>query len=103
VETKGCTLAVDGVALFPDAPTTRGTRHVRELTEAKKKGDSAALLILIFRPDAEIFVPKADTDPDFARAFFAARERGVKIFPLVFEYKNGTIYYLHEIPVGLPK
>jgi sugar fermentation stimulation protein A len=99
VEVKGCTLAVDGVALFPDAPTIRGTRHVRHLIEAKKKGDEAAIIILVFRGDAKCFAPYAETDPEFAKTFFGALEVGVEVHPLKFSYKDKVISYVGEIPV----
>jgi sugar fermentation stimulation protein A len=99
VEVKGCTLAVDGVALFPDAPTIRGTRHVRHLIEAKKKGEEAAIIILVFRLDARYFAPYAETDPAFSKAFYSALEVGVEVHPLKFSYKDGIINYIGEIPV----
>lgn len=100
IEIKGCTLAVDGTALFPDAPTTRGVRHVRELMGARENGDGAALIILIFRPDAKIFQPKGDTDPDFEEIFYKALDAGVAVYPLAFRYENGTIYYLGHVSLG---
>jgi sugar fermentation stimulation protein A len=99
VEVKGCTLAVDGVALFPDAPTERGRRHLETLIRLKKKGDDAAVIILIFRPDAKCFAPKKDTDPEFANVFYRALDVGVNVYPLVFEYKDKTVHYDKKIPV----
>jgi sugar fermentation stimulation protein A len=99
VEVKGCTLAVDDVALFPDAPTIRGSRHVRHLIEAKEKGDEAAIIILVFRQDARCFAPHAETDPDFSKAFYSAFEVGVEVHPLKFSYKDGVVNYIGEIPV----
>ena len=52
VEVKSVTLVEDGVARFPDAPTTRGARHVRELTAAASKGEGAAIVFVVQRPDA---------------------------------------------------
>jgi sugar fermentation stimulation protein A len=103
VEVKGCTLAIDGVALFPDAPTERGRRHVETLIKLKKKGDEAAIIILIFRPDARCFAPKEDTDPKFANTFYRALNAGLKVHPLVFEYRDKTVRYEKTIPVCKPK
>ncbi|MCD6454069.1 MAG: DNA/RNA nuclease SfsA [Candidatus Aminicenantes bacterium] len=99
VETKGCTLAKDGIALFPDAPTTRGKRHVEELIEARKEGKEAALLILVFREDARCFSPNFETDPEFARTFLEALKSDVKVYPLVFSYSGESISYLTKIPI----
>lgn len=100
VEVKGCTLAENGVALFPDAPTTRGQRHLKELIEVKESGGEAALLILVFRPDAEYFAPNAETDPIFSSLFYRALEEGVKVHPIVLEYDGSVIHYKREIPVA---
>lgn len=99
LEVKGCTLAEDGVALFPDAPTVRGTRHVQELREAMGKGDRAGLMVLVFRSDAECFAPKEDTDPEFARAFRRTYREGLEVHPLKFNFEGDTLFYVGEIPV----
>lgn len=99
VEEKGCTLAENGVALFPDAPTARGTRHVEELMHAVATGDSAALMILVFRPDSRCFSPYKTRDPDFAEAFHNAVDARVAVYPLVFSYRQGTLYFEKEIPL----
>ncbi len=99
VEVKGCTLAIDGKALFPDAPTTRGTRHVRELISAVEKGHRAGLLILVFRSTAKCFSPYEERDPDFAAAFREAIDKGVEVHPLGFTYEDGDIYYRGKLTV----
>lgn len=99
VEVKGCTLAMDGKALFPDAPTTRGTRHVRELINAIEKGKRAGLLILVFRSDAECFSPYEERDPDFTAAFREAMEVGVEVHPLKLIYQETSLFYKGEIPI----
>lgn len=99
VEVKGCTLAIDGIALFPDAPTERGRRHLETLISLKKKGLKAAVLILIFRPDAKCFAPNEETDYEFSKAFHSALKVGVKIYPLKFSYEEGIVKYLGRIPV----
>jgi sugar fermentation stimulation protein A len=102
VEVKGCTFVRDDVALFPDAPTTRGKRHLDELTPAKKNGDNAAVLFLVFRPDAKYFSPNRLMDPQFYGAYQKAREAGVDFYPLLFTFRQRNIYFnmilpLHEI------
>ena len=99
VEVKGCTLAVDGVALFPDAPTERGRRHLDVLMDMKADGKNTALIVLVFRADARCFRPNELTDPKFAETFQRAVKQGVDVFPMVFRYDGKSVYYLGEIPV----
>ncbi|MFX0097958.1 MAG: DNA/RNA nuclease SfsA [Candidatus Hodarchaeota archaeon] len=79
MEVKSVTLVEDGVAKFPDAPTTRGTKHVNELMQSLDEGYVAILIFVIQRDDAMLFGPKEDTDPDFAAALKRAKEEGVII------------------------
>ena len=66
IETKSVTLVRDGVALFPDAPTGRGARHLLELEAAVARGFQGAVVFVIQRDDAELFRPNEETDPAFA-------------------------------------
>jgi sugar fermentation stimulation protein A len=93
LEVKGCTLVEDGLARFPDAPTTRGKRHVEELIKAKMDGLSSAILFLIMKEDAEEFTPNRDTDPDFSETLEHANEKDVNIIAYSFEniYKNNSL------------
>lgn len=80
LEVKSVTLVEEGVALFPDAVTTRGARHVRELTAiAVRRGWSAAVLFVCQRPDAERIEAARAIDPEFADALAAARRAGVRV------------------------
>jgi len=79
LEVKGCTLVMEGVALFPDAPTERGRRHVLELIKAKKEGLNANILFLVLRGDANIFSPYWKTDPEFLSNLVLAHKAGVNI------------------------
>ena len=98
VEVKGCTLAVDGVALFPDAPTERGRKHLETLIEMKRSGKRAALMVLVFRFEARCFSPNELTDPRFAETFRKAVKLGVEVYPLVFRYDGEKISYMGKIP-----
>lgn len=80
VEVKSVTLVEDGVAMFPDAPTLRGTRHLRELARAVGEGYRAAVLFIVQRDDATSFAPNHRTDPAFAGALREAEEAGVEIY-----------------------
>ena len=79
MEVKGCTLEFDGIGYFPDAPTERGTKHLRELTRAVREGYRAIAAFVIQMAGVEEVRPNTETDPDFASAFEEAREAGVEI------------------------
>ncbi len=99
IETKGCTLFREGMALFPDAPTKRGTRHLRSLIKLREQGDRTMLLLLIFSPSVECFYPNKDTDPAFFKTFFIAFARGVDIRPISLYYDGTSVYFSREIPL----
>jgi sugar fermentation stimulation protein A len=79
VEAKSVTLVDDGVALFPDAVTARGTRHLEELIRAREEGHGAAVLFILQRRDARRIVAARSIDPDFADALIRAEEAGVRV------------------------
>jgi sugar fermentation stimulation protein A len=79
IEVKSVTLVEGGIALFPDAPTVRGTRHVHELIGSRKSGYIPVIVLVIQRDDATSFKPHARMDPDFAAAFDDARECNMEI------------------------
>lgn len=79
VEVKGVTLEDNGVVRFPDAPTERGTKHVRELIGSLKDGYTPCLLFVIQMDDVLYFEPNRATDPDFADALKEAHDAGVTI------------------------
>lgn len=79
IEVKSVTLVEGGLALFPDAPTRRGTRHVHELVRSLDLGYVPVIVLVIQRDDARSFKPHARMDPDFAAAFTEAKSSGVMI------------------------
>ena len=81
LEVKSCTLFGKKVAMFPDAVTSRGRRHVEELASLSGEGVRGVVLILVQWPEAEMFMPEYHTDPDFARALASARKE-VAIIPV---------------------
>jgi sugar fermentation stimulation protein A len=99
LEVKGCTLTKDGRALFPDAPTERGTRHLRSLMLAKERRYGAGIIILVFRADSECFAPNSETDPKFTETFKAARAAGVEVYPMVLKYQDSVITFERMVPV----
>ncbi len=79
LEVKGVTLEQDGRVLFPDAPTDRGTKHLRELTELKRNGTDAHVLFVVQMQDVLFLQANRDTDSAFADALLAAKETGVGV------------------------
>ena len=79
VEIKNCTLVQNGLARFPDAKTTRGLRHLRELERLAAQGHRCVIFFLVQRMDARIFAPADDIDPDYGHGLRRAAGRGVEI------------------------
>ncbi len=98
MEVKGCTLEENEIAMFPDAPTIRGQRHIRELIHAIKNGYDAALLFLIFVPSL-CFKPNEKIDGKFAFLFYKAISTGMKVYPALMEYDKEWIYYRNMLPL----
>jgi len=102
LEAKSCTLVEGGVALFPDAPTARGRRHLEALAGAVERGMKAVVVFVIQREDGEIFSPNAGLDPEFGRAFQQALAGGVKACAFTCRVRKTGITPYREIPV-LPR
>jgi len=83
IEIKSCTLVENGHAMFPDAPTTRGARHMNTLAMAVEQGYRAASVIVVQRPDAVCFSPNRLTDPAFDQAYWHAVDAGVEPWVIV--------------------
>ena len=79
VEVKGVTLEEDGVARFPDAPTERGCKHLRELQAAAAQGYDAWVLFVIQMSDIRWFEPNDPRDPAFSAALREAAQNGVQV------------------------
>ena len=101
VEAKSVTLVEDGVARFPDAPTLRGTRHVRELTRIAAGDEQAVVVFIVQRPDAVSFRPHREADPAFATALREAAEAGVGIHAWSCQVSGREIAIGRELPVDL--
>ena len=82
LEVKGCTLENDGVCAFPDAPTERGAKHIRGLTEAARAGYGAYILFVIQMSDVKYIRPHDETDPEFGRALREAAQNGVQVLAM---------------------
>ncbi len=100
-EVKGVTLEEDGVVRFPDAPTIRGLRHIRELTAAAREGLGAAVIFVVQLAEARYFAPNDATQPEFGRALLEAREAGVRLIARRCEVTPLEITLGEEIPIRL--
>ena len=83
VEVKGVTLENDGVVSFPDAPTERGVKHLKELQKAVTEGYRAYVLFVVQMSDIKYFEPNSITHPEFADELKKAKENGV--IPLAYD------------------
>ena len=82
LEVKGVTLETDGVCAFPDAPTTRGVKHLQELTRLAQEGYGAYVLFVIQMEDVRYLHPNDRTDPAFSQALRQAAEAGVQVLAM---------------------
>ena len=82
LEVKGVTLENDGICAFPDAPTQRGTKHLKGLTKLAKEGYGAYVLFVIQMPDVKYLHPNDATDPAFGAALRKAAENGVQVLAM---------------------
>ncbi len=101
VEAKSCNLVERGVALFPDAPTARGARHLRELARIARRGTRAAVVWFVQRDDASALRPYDEADPVFARAVREAARAGVRPYAFACRMSPQGATVLRRIPVRL--
>lgn len=79
IEIKGITLEADGISMFPDAPTERGTKHVLEIIKSIKEGYKSYIFFLIQMKDIDCFKPNETMDKKFANALQMAKKEGVNM------------------------
>ena len=103
VEVKSVTLVENGVGLFPDAPTTRGRRHVLELRQAVGEGVRAAVVFVIQRPDARALSPHWRADPDFCDALLEAAAAGVEVYAFGCAVSRAEVTLAARVPVLLER
>ena len=103
IEVKSVTLVDPStdLARFPDAPTQRGQRHLRELIEVVGKGDRAAVIFVVQRDDAQQFAPHDQADPAFGQALRQAAQAGVEIQAWRCQVSLEAIQLCDAIPVVL--
>lgn len=101
LEVKGVTLETDGVCAFPDAPTERGAKHLRGLTELAREGLGAYVLFVIQMADVRYLHPNDATDPGFAQALREAAAAGVRVLAVDCAVTPDSMVIGKAVPVQL--
>ncbi len=91
MEVKGCTLEIDGVGYFPDAPTQRGVKHLMELIKARQEGYQCAAAFVVQMNGIETVRPNTETHPEFGEALAEARNAGVRILCLCCDVQKDSL------------
>ena len=98
MEVKGCTLEIDGVGYFPDAPTERGVKHLRELTKAAGEGYRCFVAFVIQMEGVKEVLPYTVTHPEFGVALQEARDAGVEVLYLQCEVEPDCLRIREDTP-----
>jgi sugar fermentation stimulation protein A len=101
VEVKGVTLEENGAVRFPDAPTERGVKHLKELQKAAREGHGAHAVFVIQMADVTAFSPNDDTHPAFGAALREAVQNGVQVHAFWCDVTPDTMHIAGEVPVKL--
>lgn len=102
IEVKNVTLkGEDDIALFPDAVTTRGQKHLRDLIKIVEMGHKATMLYIVNRQDVNSFTPAKDIDPVYAKLLKEASENGVQILAYQTTISTAGISISHKLQVNL--
>lgn len=101
VEVKGVTLEENGVCWFPDAPTSRGSRHLRELIQAREEGIQGWICFVVQMDHMSLLEPNWRTDPEFSRTLCLAAEAGVQVRAFGCHVRPQGLEIASELPVHL--
>lgn len=101
VEVKGVTLERDGAAYFPDAPTLRGVKHLKELTAARQQGYRTAVCFVIQMTGVQFFAPNDETHPEFGDTLRMAARSGVEVWAYDCRVTPGSLAMAAPVPVRL--
>lgn len=102
VEIKNVTWVEDGIAYFPDAVTSRGSKHLRELTAMVRLGHRAVLLFCIMRADAELMQPADDVDAIYGQTLRTAIAAGVEVYAYFAKVSLQSVVLFKPVPVVCP-
>lgn len=94
LEVKGCTLEIDGIGYFPDAPTERGVKHLRELAAAAKNGYECYIAFVIAMPGVQEVLPNVTAQPEFGTALAEAGAAGVKVLYLICDVGRDSLFII---------
>ena len=97
IEVKNVTMKLGDAALFPDAVTTRGRKHLETLMRVKEQGMRAVMVYVIQRMDVQYFGPARHIDPDYADALERAQKAGVEIIALQAKVSPEGIWIVGEL------
>lgn len=100
-EIKGVTKELDDVVCFPDAPTERGLKHVRELTRLASEGEECYVVFVVQMGDVDYFVPDYPIHPEFGKALEEASRAGVKILAIDCEVTEDSMTLRNPVEVRL--
>ena len=101
LEVKGVTLEQDGVCAFPDAPTTRGTKHLRHLADLARQGYGTYVLFVIQMEDVVYLHPNTATDPAFSSALKEAAKEGVHLLAMDCAVTPDSMVLRSPVPIRL--
>ena len=99
LEVKGCTLEIDGTGYFPDAPTVRGVKHIRELMKAQKQGFWCGIAFVIQMNGIEEVLPNKETHPEFGEALSQAKQAGVHVLNLTCSVDKNSLEIISPIRI----
>ncbi|MBN2530051.1 MAG: DNA/RNA nuclease SfsA [Deltaproteobacteria bacterium] len=102
VEVKNVTYKKGAGAYFPDAVTTRGAKHLRELSDMVKEGHRAVMFFLVNRNDCQFVSPAVQIDPIYSETLLSASEFGVEIISWSVEHSLYGCKISRKVPVRLP-
>ncbi len=102
IEVKSCSLIEYNIAMFPDAPSERATKHLKELVELSKEPHAEGHVIFVLQsPRAEQFIPNIHTDPIFAQTMWESR-RDLSYHGIAIETQaDGEVTYHGDVPINL--
>lgn len=101
IEIKGVTLEKNNCAYFPDAPTLRGIKHLKELSIAKQEGFDAGVFFIIQRDDVKSFAPNTSLDTSFSKSLIDAVSKGVNVFAIKCKVEPTFVKLKDFVPVVL--